>query len=508
MQRFKSWDEIEPTATEAEWKLKEAVEAGDVCVLGTGDLPPEPDDWSNIDPVLCIRGTVMRYFIDMHNQSDVHLCGAIISGPLDLSRTTIHCEFRAESCRFHDPVNLSRSEFQMTVSLIGSYCRRLNAEKSIFLEDLVLQETTIQSPGTIVLNLRGAKVGGHVSLYKGKFFGSVDMLGAKIEGQLILSAATFFDLPNDDYARPTIILQSARIDDALILEEKTLITGGISLVAAQVGTLVDDPDCMPALGAQANGFVYQRIIGETSAHKRINWLSKFEGGGSNKKSNFAFRPQPYKQLAKVLHDMGHEADAREVLYVLEKKLGAERRKALRQEIERLRNTSPALGRHIVKHLLLGADHAIDWLQRVTVGYGRKPFRSIGVLAGLILTFWMLTLAAWHTGGFAPNSSIVLTSPDWATYDTRNAGPTPRNPADHWSEATIPGRDWESFSAIAYAADIVVPIIDFGQTEAWAPSTTRGPAGVILWWARWVFTLAGWIVTALGAAALTGIIRRE
>ncbi len=45
MQRFKSWDEIEPTATEAEWKLKEAVEAGDVCVLGTGDLPPEPDDW-------------------------------------------------------------------------------------------------------------------------------------------------------------------------------------------------------------------------------------------------------------------------------------------------------------------------------------------------------------------------------------------------------------------------------------------------------------------------------
>ncbi|MFV1593971.1 hypothetical protein VWZ88_15560 [Phaeobacter sp. JH20_36] len=55
---------------------------------------------------------------------------------------------------------------------------------------------------------------------------------------------------------------------------------------------------------------------------------------------------------------------------------------------------------------------------------------------------------------------------------------------------------------------MVPIIDFGQTEAWAPSTTRGPAGVILWWARWAFTLAGWIVTALGAAALTGIIRRE
>uniref|UniRef100_UPI00232E83B2 hypothetical protein n=1 Tax=Phaeobacter italicus TaxID=481446 RepID=UPI00232E83B2 len=345
-------------------------------------------------------------------------------------------------------------------------------------------------------------IGQSLFLSSAKISGETDLNGLKTGGQLNCESAEF-----QNEGKRALNLQSADISQSFIFRGQINVQGVVDLSAASCGDLADDPDCWPDAARNGenlilDGFTYRRIIGPTDARARLKWLARGDHW------NGEFFPQPYKQLAKVLDDMGHEADAREVLYVLEKKLGAERRKALRQEIERLRDTSPALGRHIVKHLLLGADHAIDWLQRVTVGYGRKPFRSIGVLAGLILTFWMLTLAAWHTGSFAPNSSIVLTSPDWATYDTRSNRPTPRNPADHWSETTIPGRDWESFSAIAYAADIVVPIIDFGQTDAWAPSTTRGPAGVILWWARWVFTLAGWIVTALGAAALTGVIRRE
>jgi len=72
----------------------------------------------------------------------------------------------------------------------------------------------------------------------------------------------------------------------------------------------------------------------------------------------------------------------------------------------------------------------------------------------------------------------------------------------------PGRDYESFNRYAYAADVVIPIIDLGQGAAWAPSSTRGPAGRYAWWPRWVFKAAGWLVSALGAAAVTGIIRRE
>ena len=54
----------------------------------------------------------------------------------------------------------------------------------------------------------------------------------------------------------------------------------------------------------------------------------------------------------------------------------------------------------------------------------------------------------------------------------------------------------------------IPIIDFGQTVHWGPSAGRGPWGLWLWRASFFLAAAGWIVTALGAAAITGIIRRE
>jgi hypothetical protein len=55
---------------------------------------------------------------------------------------------------------------------------------------------------------------------------------------------------------------------------------------------------------------------------------------------------------------------------------------------------------------------------------------------------------------------------------------------------------------------MISTVMIGQGEAWVPSTMRGPWGCILWWARWALIVLGWIVTAVGAAAITGIIRRE
>ncbi|MEL6683247.1 MAG: hypothetical protein AAFQ09_11495, partial [Pseudomonadota bacterium] len=93
-----------------------------------------------------------------------------------------------------------------------------------------------------------------------------------------------------------------------------------------------------------------------------------------------------------------------------------------------------------------------------------------------------------------------------------------NPALVWSDKYMlspegdpvltPGRDYETFHAVAYAVDLVVPIVALGQEASWAPSTTRGPWGKVLWWVRWWLIALGWIVTAIGAAAVTGVIRRD
>ncbi len=53
---------------------------------------------------------------------------------------------------------------------------------------------------------------------------------------------------------------------------------------------------------------------------------------------------------------------------------------------------------------------------------------------------------------------------------------------------------------------MIPILDLGQTDAWAPSKDSGTWGKGLWWGRWVLAALGWLVTALGVAAITGIIQ--
>ena len=107
------------------------------------------------------------------------------------------------------------------------------------------------------------------------------------------------------------------------------------------------------------------------------------------------------------------------------------------------------------------------------------------------------------GDMAPNAAPILISADWVEA-TETA---PGNPAVFWSAPGAAGQDYETFSALAYSADLFIPIMNFGQESAWAPSTSRGALGRIAWWVRWIAKIIGWVVTALGAGAITGLIRR-
>jgi hypothetical protein len=155
---------------------------------------------------------------------------------------------------------------------------------------------------------------------------------------------------------------------------------------------------------------------------------------------------------------------------------------------------------------IGLHWCWDKLLSLTVGYGYKPQRSAYVLGALILIGGTLSQLAWDAGDFAPNSDVILDSNDWQPLATaREAYP---NPAQIWSNQNERGQDYATFNAVYYAIDIVVPIISIGQEAAWAPSTNRGAWGWWLWLANPILTLMGWIVTAIGAAAVTGVIRKD
>jgi len=138
-----------------------------------------------------------------------------------------------------------------------------------------------------------------------------------------------------------------------------------------------------------------------------------------------------------------------------------------------------------------------------IGYGYRPFLSILWAAILITGLAILFQKTWEVGDFAPNSAPILVSLEWNNVANSNVD----NPAEYWSSKGQAGQDYETFHPLAYSADLLIPIINLGQEDAWAPSTTRSPLGWYAWWIRWLAKIVGWIVTALGAAAVTGAIRR-
>jgi hypothetical protein len=149
--------------------------------------------------------------------------------------------------------------------------------------------------------------------------------------------------------------------------------------------------------------------------------------------------------------------------------------------------------------------SVEWdsIRDLISGYGHKPTNAIIVLIGLIAITSSMAFATWRAGDFAPNSSPILISREWQDFAEAVS-----NPALAWSENATAGKDYETFNAIFYGADVVIPLVSFGQEAAWGPSTSRSWIGKFMHRLEWVMTLVGWIVTAIGAAAVTGVIRRD
>lgn len=514
------WQDIEDRGsdwlTPAEKKLIAACRVGEECVLSDGRLPPE----GTPDPERRVRAEVLRYLIlggcerCKVQGSGVRVTGAYVEGQLDLSFQTAKGLTELVACHFEREIVALQSRFEFLI-LNGSHLPSLNAQgvivtNSIFLKR-VLATRGVRLPGASIggrldcteatftgtnghraLNTERATIAGEVHLTKAVLNGEVSLAGISIGGQLDCDGAIFRGAKNGR----ALLLQGADVGESLFWREVKTPTGWIDLSTAHVGDLADDPKCWPEQERLIlNGFTYDRIIyAPTDADTRLKWLSKGDAWGG------AFFPQPYTQLAKVLQEMGHDRDARKVLARREQKIQADMRRRLRVELDgSWRAGVRSVWLDVLRPLLWVWDLLLRWV----VGYGHHPFRSLLWLLGLWAAAVWLAHMAWTAGDFAPNSGPVQMSERWQALAV-----SAENPALIWSSTPEAGRDWETFNRYGWAADLVIPIIDLGQTAAWAPSTARGAWGRRLWRCGFLLQMAGWIVTALGAAAITGIIRRD
>ncbi|MEP1962060.1 hypothetical protein [Tateyamaria sp.] len=364
---------------------------------------------------------------------------------------------------------------------------------------LYAQEVTLVATSSgQTLSLGGATVNGAVRLDGSDSTGEILLAGSRISGRLTCERIKISNENGHAFNG-----QAMRVEHSFVWKKVEHTSGGVSLNGAHVAELNDDPENWPKTGNLfLDGFTYDRIKGTVSTSPaRMGWLengSFFEGD---------FRPQPYSQYAEFLRRTGHDDESRGVLFTRER---------LRRANARLQRSQ--LGNGLAPLVNLWAAFW-DILLRLVVGYGHHPFRSVYILGLLIFCTIVPAHYAWEEGSFAPNAAPVVVSEAWVKFAKADPHPAAVWTGDRLPDGTTdialtdwqakaPGRDWETFNRYAYGFDVVIPIIDFGQTEAWAPSTTRGPWGWHLWWGRWVLSVMGWIVTALGAAAITGIIRRE
>jgi hypothetical protein len=355
--------------------------------------------------------------------------------------------------------------------------------------------------GGHALNAQAADVGASLFLTDLTAKGTVDVNGAKIGGQFACDKA---DLGAGGMA---LNAQGMRVSQSFIFGGLKSLKGDIYLASAHVGDLVDHLASYPKGEGELylDGFTYDRISNaSTKAQDRLPWLQR----GSTIKGTFY--PQPYTLLAKVLSEMGHHRDARLVLIARQKRTWQQARTD-----GRVRVISGPL--KWIKRLWCEVQNSVhwsfDWIAYAVAGYGYRPFNAAISLFVLFLAATTLAHITWEEGSFAPNSDVILTSSGWLRAEAADCIPTRApgcdpNPAMTWSNDPARGLDWDTFNRYGYAADLVIPVLDLGQTDAWAPSKDRGPMGKLLWWGRWVLVALGWVVTALGAAAITGIMQRK
>ncbi len=456
----------------------------------------------------------------LKSTGEVSLSGAEIGGQLSAEEAELNggegIALNAHSATIRGGVFLRKLKSAGEVSFLG-------AEIGV---QLSFEGAELKHGKGDALNAQNCKISGGVFLRDFSAAGHVSFSGAKIDGQLACDIAKF-----DGIGGRALNLQRVSISDGFYWRKLSSATGAVDLSSAHVGDMVDDEDSWGrVIQLSLVGFTYENLGGPHNLPFRKRWLQK----GASPVGQF--HPQPYQQLAKFYRETGHRHEAREILIEKER----EQRKAVRASIRKGRRkaesdvpfslkTALSWSWHVVgrwfsfyvwRWLRIGWNRLWDILIRYIAGYGYKPWLSLIWLAVLIGIVWTVAYFTWDAGDFAPNSAIVLTSPEWKAVadlpevyasvsdEEKQKIVEGMTPAHLWSNFDAPGKDYETFYSFAYALDVVVPVLDLGQTDAWAPSPARGDWGYRMFYLQKMFIVLGWVVTAIAAAAISGMIRRD
>lgn len=516
--------QIEDYDKPAELRLIQACRKGDDTIFSMER--PEKGSADNTIRAGLIRALLLGTGDCTPPARGLRIEGAWITGKLDLAGEALPVPLGLFDCTLEEDVML-RDCTLPGLYLTGTHLPKLNAQRLQCNGPLHLSDGFL---ATGLVDLVGAEIGGQLACVGGKFLakgmalncdaisvgadvlllgefearGEINLTWAEIAGNLWISGATL---------TTGLVAQGMRVRAVFVWKDVKGDGIEVDLIDAHVGTLVDAADSWQSVkNLRLSSFRYDRIESDMDVQERLDWLAKHDAAA------LRFTPQPYVQLANVLRRQGFAGDAARVLVRREDKQwlqeyldGQAAHKRSRDHLNGdLRPAAASLwadGKYVLNVL----KYLAGCLFGLMFGYGHQLERVLFWIAAILgITICFAQQIHIH-GQFAPTSSVVLTSRDWLdsfpTEPLHPDSPLWRAQLDAWAQTTS-GRDYTSFSAFLYALDLFIPLDALGQEKNWAPSAERG------WWGewchrlRWLVQMAGWVITAIGAAVVTGLIGRR
>ena len=232
-----------------------------------------------------------------------------------------------------------------------------------------------------------------------------------------------------------------------------------------------------------DGFEYEHLdnpdglpIGQTGpvAQARLDWLH-----GQSRDDIFErLRPQPWRQLGKVLADQGYEDDARII--------AIERRVAQRY----------AKGMRITARVL-------SWLLHHVADYGFNPWKTIGWSAGVVLVFSLVYygVAARHGIKGKPLAADQLVFVRTLPADFVPAVADPKQAEEQLL------RVYPQFDPFMYSLDVFLPLVDLGTEKYWRANTTTG-VGTVVYYLSIFEAFIGAVMLLLIVTGFTGLLTRD
>jgi hypothetical protein len=463
--------------------------------------------------------------------STVRLANAQISGCLDCSNAVFNddrsddehvgalvCNNAAIGKIFLNKEFFSNGTVSLSGAQIGS--------------DLLCSGGRFDGKGEGALFCTGAVIKGFVSLTEGfSSTGMVCLSGAQIGSYLNCIGATFDGTSNTPLGYSSglaLRAEAMTVGGILFFHHLKEVKGAISLMCSKVGNLEDDTWSWLKGELMLNGFVYDRLSGSapTDAKNRLAWLDKqpalHSGLAENGKN---FMPQPWQQLQKVLREMGHVEDARQVAIAFEKRLF--RANLIGQTPESWCKPRARIYRFFSRmfHRLFG------WL----IGYGYRPlglfFKMVAVWLLFGAFYWYGALYGDNDNGvFAPSNPLVFQNPEYAACapDSEAAklegyksvcGLNPVQGAGNWYRCSKLREEYTGFSPLAYSLDLILPLVDLQQEHDWAPMiptpdntwinelkahSLKHITRLVVWFE----ILFGWTSSLLLVAVVSGLAKRR